>query len=270
MTALDAIERSRAGAHKKLDDGRLALALGSPNDFLLYVTRPNGLGYRRASDDDGIDPNAVGWAPTHPLTEEEIMARKSRAAAPSASPDPADVDVPGDDAAEIVDGAQVDEGVPTAEPAARETAEDVLERRLAERPDVLGRGERELPCTLSAPELADVARKLADVIEEAEQEEAEQAEQKASMKETLAGLKARQRKLASTLRRGIEYRMVATRTEADYAAGVAREVRTDTLEVLSSRVLTDRERQPSLLPETVPVAAGAMAVHSEAAEQEEK
>jgi hypothetical protein len=134
------------------------------------------------------------------------------------------------------------------------------------KPDILSKSTRELPVTLTDAELATVARQLADVIEEAEQEEADQAEQKAAMKEALAGLKARQRKLASTLRRRIEYRPVEVHTLADYAAGLAREVRIDTGEVLSSRGLTDRERQPLLLPEVAAAADGAMAVHADTAE----
>lgn len=277
MTAREALACSKAGAHKKLDGDRLALALpGDGGAITLYVTRPNGLGYRRASDDDHIDPNAPGWAPSQPLTEEEMANRKSRTA--SAAPSNGSA-APGTETGEARAGAvehpgDLQPGDVAVEDAAdapsRETAEQVLERRLAERPTILGRGERELPCAITDAEASVLGKKLADAIDEYEQEEAEQAEQKASMKQALADLKARQRRIALVLRRRTEERMVPYVIEADYAAGHAREIRTDTGEVLSSRPLTDRERQPSLLPEQKPAVAASMAVHSDAPEHEDK
>jgi len=128
---------------------------------------------------------------------------------------------------------------------------------------------RDLPCRLTADELAQVAQDLALVIEEIDQEEDDQKETKDAMKERMSSLVARQRRVARTLRRGVVDRTVMVDVMADYETAVAREIQTDTGEVISSRPLTDHERQMPLTPETAAAAEGAMATHSVAPEAEQ-
>lgn len=270
MTAADAIARSRAGAYRLLEDGRMALAYrDSAKGIACFVRDRGATGYRVAKPADGIDPNLPGWTPGSP--KETPMAK--RGAQPIEGQEPPATEGETSERSESATIVVDERSTITVEGEGAQEKADALAQALVDqvkRPDILGTGSRELPVKLTEVEMADVARQLCSVIDQVEQEEADQKEEKASMKERLAGLLARQRRLAGTLRRGIEPRMVDVRVEADYEAGVARTVRADTGEVLDSRVLTDRERQQTLLPETAAVADAAMAVHSAAAEAEEK
>lgn len=84
MTAREAIAQSRAGATRELPNGGRVTAHLAHDELVFYVLRPNGLGYRRASEADGIHPNALGWAPSQPISTvptEVPMARRYRARA---------------------------------------------------------------------------------------------------------------------------------------------------------------------------------------------
>jgi len=111
---------------------------------------------------------------------------------------------------------------------------------------------KDLPCVLSDDEWHARASDLAACIDDIANEEGRQANLKSQMKAALAELDARKHRLASVVRAGVEYREVTVELRAEWAAGVAVEVRTDTGESMSTRALTDSERQPSLLSTEAP------------------
>lgn len=268
MTATEALTQSRTGmAYRVLEDGRVILVFRS-NPAIAYVKAPAELGYRLARSGEAIDRDLPGWVPGYQEEERTMPPRgkKRGDAHADGATERATVEFGPGDVAESAGPTSL----AVAGGGAAETVAAIAEHPRAERPDVFDTGQRELLVRLEAAELADVAQQLARAFEEIEQEEADQDEQKAAMKERLAGIYARQRRLAGTLRRGVEPRLVDTRTEADYDAGLAREVRLDTGEVLSTRALTARERQMPLAPGLQARVETAMVEHAAAAEAEPK
>ncbi len=271
MTAREALERSIVGAYLDLPDGRRAQAYrgrGGAGEVVLYVERP-GLGVRRASDADGIDVDAPGWQPAQPrkeipMKDDEQEHAGSGPGETRRRPDDPGVREPGQNGEPVERSEPIDAGAGTTVVVEGDGAQAFADRLAgALSLQVLARELRDLPVRLTDTDLTAVAHRLADLIDDTEQEEADQASAKASMKEKLAGLKSEQRRLASILRRGIETRRVEVETVADYAAGLARSRRTGTLEELSTRPLTERERQLPLTPDTAAAAASAAVVHSD-------
>lgn len=185
--------------------------------------------------------------------------------------DPAETTPPAETSSEPAAETAADSDAPAPVDETAAPAVDAEADPAQGRPEVLGKEQRELPVKLSDAEVAAKARELSEVIEEIEEEEKDQAEQKAAMKARMGELEAKQRALARVVRRGTEDRMVDVWTVADYESGNARAVRQDTGEVLSSRVLSNAERQLPL-DQVLPFARveNAMAVHSEAPEAEKK
>lgn len=129
---------------------------------------------------------------------------------------------------------------------------------------VLRRSIRPLPVKLTADDIMKASMGLANVCDEIATEEGRQDSIKKSLKARVAELEARRTQLANLIRRGDEIRDVAVTTFADYEEGVARDVRMDNGEILATRPLTEKERQPDLLtPETQAAAQAAAVVHSE-------
>lgn len=133
---------------------------------------------------------------------------------------------------------------------------------------VLHRGTRPLSVKLTDPELQRLGRDLAAVCDDIIAEEARTDSIKQELKARMTGLESKRTQLATLIRRGEEIRDVAVETRADYATGLVREIRLDTEELLSQRPLTEKERQPELLPETAAAAQSAEVVHSAAPEAE--
>lgn len=130
--------------------------------------------------------------------------------------------------------------------------------------ELISATERELDCTLSPEDLARYGRELVNLLGEIEEEEGDQSAQKASMKERLATMHARQSRLAGMIRRGIERRSVEVEIYADWSTQTAVERRTDTGEELTRRPLLESERQLRLDPPVAAAAEGAMVQEGEA------
>ena len=110
----------------------------------------------------------------------------------------------------------------------------------------MGSETRTLPCRLSQEELLDRGHELAKVSQDVDAEEDRQTQVKAELKATMAELEARRAKLSSTVYRQEEYREVKCDTIGDTRRGVVDVVRHDTGEVVTSRAMTDEERQGAL------------------------
>lgn len=130
-------------------------------------------------------------------------------------------------------------------------------------PTILDTLTLELPVPLTLEERASFGDQLATLHGLEEDELAEQAQEKAAMKERLLSIANRRHKLAGLLRRGSENRPVKVEVVADYEAGVARGIRVDTGEVLTTRALRDEERQMPLSPEVAAAVDAAMVEHSQ-------
>lgn len=105
---------------------------------------------------------------------------------------------------------------------------------------------RLLPVRLTPDELLDRGSSLAAVIQDIDSEERRQTDQKAQMKARLAELDARRTQLAVVIGRKEEDRYVEVQIFNHYDRGVVDVVRVDTGETVSSRRMTDEERQQRL------------------------
>lgn len=103
--------------------------------------------------------------------------------------------------------------------------------------------ESTLKCVLTDTELQAKGSQLADAIDEGERIEKEFAEVKTGFKGRIDGAKGRAAALASTVRAKAEYRPVKCERVFMFAAGLVIERRTDTLEEIGSREMTDNDRQ---------------------------
>lgn len=103
-----------------------------------------------------------------------------------------------------------------------------------------------LPVKLTQDELLQKSAELAGTVQDCATEEIRQADIKAQLKARLAELEARRTQLVIVVTRKEEERDVRCEVLADYAALTATIVRTDTGEAVSSRPLTDAERQDAL------------------------
>ena len=105
---------------------------------------------------------------------------------------------------------------------------------------------RSLPVKLTDLELVEAGHNLATVVQDISTEESRQADIKASMKARLAELEGRRTQLAIIVARREEYREVTVEITHDYQRGVIQDIRTDTGEVVSTRTMSESERQQQL------------------------
>lgn len=105
---------------------------------------------------------------------------------------------------------------------------------------------RSLPCTLTDEELLKKGGELATAVQDIATEEGRQADIKASMKAKLAEIEARRTQLAIAVSRKEEHRDVEVEIWHDYQRTVVQEIRRDTGEIMSTRVMSDAERQQHL------------------------
>lgn len=111
---------------------------------------------------------------------------------------------------------------------------------------VLRTETRFLPVKLDADELRDRGDKLAAVIQDLNAEENRQVDLKAQMKARLSELDARKTQLAIMISRREENQDVTVDIFHDFGRFVVSSVRRDTGEELSSRRMTEEERQQTL------------------------
>lgn len=109
---------------------------------------------------------------------------------------------------------------------------------------------RSLPCRLTDEELLKKGGDLATAVQDIATEEGRQADIKASMKAKLAEIEARRTQLAIAVSRKEEHRDVEVDIWHDYQRAVVQEIRRDTGEIMSTRVMSDSERQQALPMET--------------------
>jgi hypothetical protein len=102
---------------------------------------------------------------------------------------------------------------------------------------------RNLPCVLTDEEFLDRSRQLAACTNDIATETARQVDVKAQMKARLAGLAARQSRLASAVARSEEDRDVEVSIEPDENALCVRTYRTDTGMCIDERPMREDERQ---------------------------
>lgn len=105
---------------------------------------------------------------------------------------------------------------------------------------------RELKVQLSPPEVAERADRAAKLLEDRDRAEAELKAHATSVKSRIATMEAEMRELSAEVRTKYTYRDVQVERRYIYTTGVVLEVRLDTLEVLSERPMTERERQQPL------------------------
>lgn len=105
---------------------------------------------------------------------------------------------------------------------------------------------RSLPCRLTDDELLKKGGELATAVQDIASEESRQADVKASMKAKLAEIDARRTQLAIAVSRKEEHRDVEVDIYHDYQRLVVQDVRRDTGEVTSTRVMSEAERQQAL------------------------
>ena len=105
---------------------------------------------------------------------------------------------------------------------------------------------RELSCTLTEDEWNDRAKALAAAVQEIAREEDRHTTLKSQMKSSLQALEAKRNRLASVVASSTEYREVTVELLADFPSNAAVEIRADTGEELTRRLLVDSERQQFL------------------------
>jgi hypothetical protein len=124
-----------------------------------------------------------------------------------------------------------------------------------------------LPVPLTEPELREAGKQLAHL-------EGDLAAQTASEKDIKDGLKAKRSALemrisllANTIRAGLEYRPIPVRVEADFEDGVVREIREDTGATVSTRPVTEQDRQSTLFPVSTKPAPTSLVWHRQGDDQ---
>jgi hypothetical protein len=118
-----------------------------------------------------------------------------------------------------------------------------------------------LPVPLTEPELREAGKQLAHL-------EGDLAAQTASEKDIKDGLKAKRSALemrisllANTIRAGLEYRPIPVRVEADFEENIVREIREDTGATVSTRPVTEQDRQSTLFPAPTKAAPASLVWH---------
>lgn len=105
---------------------------------------------------------------------------------------------------------------------------------------------RSLACRLTEEELLKKGQELAATVQDISSEESRQQDIKSQLKAKLAELEARRSNLAITVSRKEEHRDVEVDIFHDYQRGVVEDVRRDTGEIVSRRVMNPEERQQKL------------------------
>lgn len=105
---------------------------------------------------------------------------------------------------------------------------------------------RSLPVRLTEEELLKKGSELAATVQDIASEESRQQDIKSQLKAKLAELEARRSNLAITVSRKEEHRDVEVDIFHDYQRGVVEDVRRDTGETISRRVMNEEERQRAL------------------------
>lgn len=105
---------------------------------------------------------------------------------------------------------------------------------------------RSLPVRLFEEELLKKGTELAQTVQDIATEEDRQTDIKAQMKARLAELEGRRTNLAITISRREEHRDVEVDIFFDFQRGVVEDVRRDTGEAVSRRVMSESERQQHL------------------------
>lgn len=103
-----------------------------------------------------------------------------------------------------------------------------------------------LPCKLTEREQVLKSKALGAELEELERLEAEKADSARQYKELIDTKNKRVRELAQEVRDGAELRMVECYERPKYREGVIELVRSDTREVVSTRKMSDADRQTTL------------------------
>ena len=129
--------------------------------------------------------------------------------------------------------------------------------------DLISTADREVEYILTPEDLAGLSRELVNLLGQIEEEVADQAAEKASMKERLAAMQARQSKLAGMIRRGRERRLVRVDVLANWEQDCAMLRRQDTGDIIEQRPLYDSEKQMPLGVDTRAAAHAAAVEHSE-------
>lgn len=105
---------------------------------------------------------------------------------------------------------------------------------------------RQLRCLLTRDERLERADAMAKAQQDFEAEEDTQKEIKAQLKAKLESLNAKRSELALVVSSGAEYRPTDVETIYDFRSTTVTEVRTDTGETISTRRMTEAERQMPL------------------------
>ena len=105
---------------------------------------------------------------------------------------------------------------------------------------------RLLPCKLTDDELREYGQDLAKVRQDILTEEARQVSLKQQLKASLTELEARSLRLSSMIARGEEARDVEVEPRLDFRKSEYCEIRADTGERISERLITEEERQEHL------------------------
>lgn len=104
----------------------------------------------------------------------------------------------------------------------------------------------ELSCELNDVEWQNAARELADAHKEVAHQEQRKKDITKELSHDVGIAKAKESKLADVVATRRELREVTVEVKYDYDLGVVTRTRTDTNEVISTRDMTDQERQAEL------------------------
>lgn len=104
----------------------------------------------------------------------------------------------------------------------------------------------ELSCELNEVEWTNAARELADAHKEVAHQEQRKKDITKELSHDVGIAKAKESKLADVVATRRELREVTVEVKYDYDLGVVTRTRTDTDEVISTRDMTDQERQAEL------------------------
>lgn len=105
---------------------------------------------------------------------------------------------------------------------------------------------RELKCALTREEVEERAQEAASILERRDQREADLKEESKRWKNEIAQLDLEHRYLSSEVRNRATVRAIECVRVFDFDLGKVHEVRTDTMETLHTRNMTDSERQRDL------------------------
>ncbi len=108
---------------------------------------------------------------------------------------------------------------------------------------------KDLSCELTSDELKDRARDLAEAVKSVIRSENAKKSALQSYNAEIQMAEAKRDRLSNVVGSGAEYREVIVERIHDYKKNVVLEVRTDTGETISSREMTDKEKQLEIFDE---------------------